>query len=31
LKGFGGTIAVDTLTKPDFNFSTLAELADQAA
>lgn len=30
-KGFGGTIAVDTLTKPDFHFSTLAELADKAA
>lgn len=29
-KGFGGTIAVDTLTSPDFHFSTLAELADKA-
>ena len=28
--GFGGTIAVDTLTTPDFHFATLAELADQA-
>jgi putative hydrolase of the HAD superfamily len=31
LKGFGGTIAVDKLTKPDFHFATLAELADRAA
>ncbi len=30
LGGFGGTIAVDQLTKPDFHFATLAELADQA-
>lgn len=30
-KGFGGTIAVEKLTAPDFHFATLAELADQAA
>jgi putative hydrolase of the HAD superfamily len=30
LNGFGGTIAVDKLTVPDFHFSTLAELADRA-
>lgn len=30
LGGFGGTIAVETLTKPDFHFATLAELADKA-
>ncbi|MCZ8259094.1 MAG: HAD-IA family hydrolase [Beijerinckiaceae bacterium] len=29
-KGFGGTIAVEALTKPDFHFSTLAALADEA-
>lgn len=28
--GFGGTIAVETLTKPDYHFSTLKELADLA-
>ena len=28
--GFGGTIAVDKLTTPDFHFGTLAELADVA-
>lgn len=27
-KGFGGTIAVEQLTSPDFHFRTLAELAD---
>jgi putative hydrolase of the HAD superfamily len=31
LKGFGGTIAVDKLTMPDFHYATLAELADKAA
>jgi putative hydrolase of the HAD superfamily len=31
LGGFGGTIAVEKLTTPDFHFSTLAELADRAA
>jgi putative hydrolase of the HAD superfamily len=30
LGGFGGTIAVEKLTVPDFHFSTLAELADKA-
>lgn len=30
LKGFGGTIAVEQLTKPDFHFATLDELADKA-
>lgn len=30
LGGFGGTIAVEHLTQPDFHFATLAELADQA-
>lgn len=30
LGGFGGTIAVEKLTVPDFHFSTLAELANQA-
>jgi putative hydrolase of the HAD superfamily len=30
LDGFGGTIAVDTLTTPDHHFSSLAELADRA-
>jgi putative hydrolase of the HAD superfamily len=30
-RGFGGTIAVDTLATPDFHFATLAELADRAA
>ena len=30
LSGFGGTIAVDSLTTPDFHFSTLAELAEKA-
>lgn len=30
LGGFGGTIAVDRLTTPDFHFATLAELAEQA-
>lgn len=29
-KGFGGTIAVEQLTKPDFHYSTLAGLADEA-
>lgn len=29
-KGSGGTIAVEALTKPDFHFSTLAALADEA-
>jgi putative hydrolase of the HAD superfamily len=29
-RGFGGTIAVDSLTTPDFHFGTLAELADRA-
>ncbi|MCZ8181373.1 MAG: HAD-IA family hydrolase [Beijerinckiaceae bacterium] len=29
-RGFGGTIAVEALTKPDFHFSTLAGLADEA-
>ncbi len=28
--GFGGTIAVEKLTAPDFHFATLAELADAA-
>jgi putative hydrolase of the HAD superfamily len=28
--GFGGTIAVETLTKPDYHFASLAELADLA-
>lgn len=28
--GFGGTIAVETLTAPDYHFSTLKELADLA-
>ena len=28
--GFGGTIAVEKLTTPDYHFSTLAELADLA-
>ncbi|KXV56624.1 2-haloalkanoic acid dehalogenase [Acetobacter senegalensis] len=28
--GFGGTIAVENLTKPDYHFSTLKELADLA-
>lgn len=28
--GFGGTIAVDTLTKPDYHFSSMKELADLA-
>ena len=27
-KGFGGTPAVATLTKPDFHFATLKALAD---
>jgi putative hydrolase of the HAD superfamily len=31
LRGFGGTIAVDTLTVPDHHFASLAELADRAA
>jgi len=26
--GFGGTIAVQKLTKPDYHFHTLAQLAD---
>ena len=30
LKGFGGTIAVEQLTTPDFHFTTLSELADKA-
>lgn len=30
LGGFGGTIAVEKLTTPDFHFATLAELADRA-
>jgi putative hydrolase of the HAD superfamily len=30
LKGFGGTIAVEQLTTPDFHFATLGELADKA-
>ena len=30
-RGFGGTIAVETLVTPDFHFTTLAELADRAA
>jgi putative hydrolase of the HAD superfamily len=30
-RGFGGTIAVEKLTAPDFHFGTLAELADVAA
>ena len=31
LAGFGGTIAVEQLTTPDFHFATLGELADKAA
>ena len=31
LAGFGGTIAVEALTVPDFHFATLAELADRIA
>lgn len=27
-KGFGGTIAVDQITRPDYHYRTLAELAD---
>ncbi|WP_046114359.1 HAD-IA family hydrolase [Aquincola tertiaricarbonis] len=27
-KGFGGTLAVDAITRPDYHFRTLAELAD---
>ena len=30
LGGFGGTIAVEQLTTPDYHFTTLAELADTA-
>lgn len=30
LKGFGGTLEVAELTKPDYHFTTLAELADAA-
>lgn len=30
LKGFGGTLEVAELTRPDFHFATLAELADAA-
>jgi putative hydrolase of the HAD superfamily len=30
LAGFGGTIAVEKLTTPDFHFATLGELADKA-
>ena len=30
LPGFGGTQEVSQLTKPDYHFSTLAELADAA-
>ncbi len=29
-KGFGGTVAVAEITKPDYHFHTLAELADAA-
>lgn len=29
-QGFGGTIAVERLTTPDFHFATLGELADKA-
>jgi putative hydrolase of the HAD superfamily len=31
LGGFGGTIAVERLTTPDYHFSTLEELAEKAA
>jgi putative hydrolase of the HAD superfamily len=30
LGGFGGTIAVEKLTTPDFHFATLGEFADKA-
>jgi putative hydrolase of the HAD superfamily len=30
MKGFGGTMAVATLTEPDYHFATLAEFADAA-
>lgn len=29
-RGFGGTIAVETIVKPDYHFATLGELADVA-